>query len=273
VTARVVSNLDKDLLRRLLVPIPAALRFTLDPSRLLAALDITVRASTEKVAEGVTHLTVNTSGNFRIDEPFVDRMYRVVGGRRVIDPAQPLDIIAGSEFPMEEFILNYPGDAAGILSTNLATTTELVKSSDPVIFPPARFIYRLIKADPLLAAQVVQRLEEQGKRDLVLESLAYLAYDARRLALVPTLPIALEADGQFLAHLSQLQGALWLGTGIREVVGFYYPRMVRGDVPPDFVESFRETLQGAIALLEDGPVKRELEEVTERYFRIAFDER
>jgi len=49
--------------------------------------------------------------------------------------------------------------------------------------------------------------------------------------------------------------------------------MVRGDVPPDFVESFRETMQGAIASLEDGPVKRELKKVTDGYFRIAFDER
>ena len=264
IAAEVVSALDNELLRRLLVPIPVTLRFILEPHRLLAALDITEDASAEDVAEGITFMMLNTSGNYRIDEPFVDQTYRVVAARGAGDPAQTLGLIADATFPMERFILDQGEDAARILAADLEVTTDLVRSSDTALFPPPRFIYRLIAADPSLAARVVQRLESRGERALVLEALAYFAYDARRLAQVPALPISLESDGRFLAHLTLLHGNEWLEARVREAADLYRDRSARGDAPAGFVEAYRQTLEAAVTTVEDVEARRALEVVIEK---------
>ena len=266
VTASVVSALDDDLLRRLLVPIPATLRFILEPPRLLAALGITTTAPPEQISQGITHMVVNTAGNFRIDEPFDDEMYRLVAERGASAPAQTLGVIAEATFPMERFILNHPEDASRILGADLAMTTRLVRESDRVTFPPARFVYRLISADATLAARVVQRLEDKGHRDLVVEALAYFAYDARRRDQFPALPISLEADGRFLAHLLELRGSEWLESRIGEVVSLYEERMARGDAPLDFLEAYRRTLDAAVETFEDLKIRRGLAGVVESAF-------
>ena len=113
---------------------------------------------------------------------------------------------------------------------------------------------------------MVQRLGDEGHRDLVVEALAYFAYDARRRGQFPALPISLEADGRFLARLLELRGSEWLESRIGEVVSLYEERMARGDSPTDFVEAYRRTLDAAVETFEDLEIRRGLAGVVESAF-------
>ena len=143
---RVVAALEDSLLRSLLEPIPARLRFLLTLERLLESLNINSEAPPKQLAQGITDMVVNTSGNFRIDEPFQDEMYQVVAARDAKDPIETLRIIRDSTFPIERFVLVHPKEASLILGADVDVTADLVEDSDPVFFPPARFVYRLIAA-------------------------------------------------------------------------------------------------------------------------------
>ena len=256
VAANTVAALSDGLLRRLLEPVPAELRFTLEPPRLLSALDITADAPPNSIAEGITHMVENTSGNFRIDEPFDDELFRLMAAR---PPKEALEIIAASRFPVQSFILDHPQDAAAVFRANLDTTAALVLRSDPVTFPPARFVYRLVHADPTLAADLLQRLDQQGQRELVRDSLAHLAYDAHRAAQFPGLPISLEADGKFLAALLDLQGQDWFTQALTDSVERHQAQITAGDLPPDFLTAYRETLNTAVGSVRDTSARESLE--------------
>ena len=253
VAANTVAALDDGLLRRLLEPVPAELRFTLEPPRLLSALGINRDAPPKNAAEGITYMVENTSGNFRIDEPFDEELYRLMAAR---PPKDSLDIIAAARFPVQSFILGHPKDAAAVFRANLDTTATLVLRSDPVTFPPARFVYRLVHADPTLAAELLTLLDQQGHRALVLDSLAHLAYDARRAA---QFPISLEADGQFLAALLELHGSEWLKQALADSVERYQAQVTAGDLPPDFLTAYRQTLNTAAESLSDASSKETLQ--------------
>ena len=57
-----------------------------------------------------------------------------------------------------------------------------------------------------------------GDLDLVLETMAFFAYDAHRPSQVPSLPISLEADGRFLSELVGLMGGPWLMQQMSETI-------------------------------------------------------
>ena len=265
--SEVVAALEDSLLRRLLVAVPAKLRGLLEPDRFLKFLDITPESSQEEIGQGIREMIAYPSGNFRIDEPFLNEMYRVVATRGRNAPLETLDLIAISPFPLERFIRLHPQAAVDILAQNLDTTTRLVKASDPVTFPPARLVYRLIYADPQFAALVVERLDEQGEAQLVLEALAHLAFDYDRLESFPSLPISLERDGQFLERLRQVMGEMWLEDRIGDAVLLYGERAERSEVQADFVPAYEKTLKAAAAELEDIEARNTLEGIIGRMFR------
>ena len=260
----VVAALDDSMLRRLLEPVPAKLRSLLDPPRLLEFLNITLDSTHPELVQGMQDMITFPSGNFRIDEPFIDEMYSVIAIRSRMEAAQTLSAIAGSAFPVERFLSLHPAAAVDLLSTDLDITTAMVKSSDPVILPPAKFVYRLIYADPEFAARVVQRLDRQGEDRLVLESLAHFAYDADRLRAVPGLPISLERDGRFLKGLLEDNGPEWLEQRMEEVVEVFQQRIVEKLAPGDFLAAYKRTLEAAASIIEDGEAGRTLEEITTR---------
>jgi hypothetical protein len=230
-------------------------------------LDITPGSPSEALSRGIADMIAYPSGNFRIDEPFLDEMYRVVATRSKNETRQMLRVLTSSPFPMERFILNHPGAAAALLASDLGTAARAVVESDPVVFSPAQFLYRLVYVDPGLAARLVQRLEERGERELVVESLARFAYDADRLEMLPGLPISLEKDGQFLARLLEGRGAEWVETRLKESVALYRGRVERREVASDFLEAYHRTIEGAISLVKDTSDRRTLEQVTAQAFR------
>ena len=265
-TRAIAAALDDSMLRRLLRVVPAKLRALLTPIRFLDFLDITLNSSANELSRGIEDMINYPSGNFRIDEPFVDEMYRVVAARARSNPARTLEVVARSSFPMERFLSLHPVEAVDLLSRNLETASEMVKAGDPLTFPPSRYVYRLIYADPELAARIVRLLDAQGKRDLVIESLVHFAYDADRLQAVPGLPISLSRDGRFFAELLEGQGTAWLEDRMVETVSLYRDRVQREEVPRDFLEAYETTLRAASATLHDDEARRSLNDILHRAF-------
>ena len=248
-TGRLLVALEDSTIRHLLRVIPATVRSRLEPGRLLEALSVTPGASAAQLRDGIDSFVAHTSGNFRIDRPQLKELFAIIVVRADRSPRATLDVVGGSRFPWEGFIGLHPDEAVRILSTDLGAAAEIVKRSDELTFPPARFVYRLVYADPEFAAQVVQRLHDDGEGELVVEALAHIAYDAHRLAAVPGLAISLENDGRFLLKLLNDRGAQWLQDGLAETVRVFAKRVEEGEVPRDFLEAYRDTLDGAVALV------------------------
>ena len=259
--AKVVAALEDPLLRRLIQPVPAHLRSLLEPPRLLEALGITLAATDNEVVKGIEDMVTYPSGNFRIERPFLEELYRLMAVRGIRHPLGTLHIVEESPFPVAGFIKLYPEESVAILSSDLDKALELVNRSDPVLLSPARLVYHLIFADAEFAARFVIRLAEDGEDELVLESLAHFAYDAHRLASAPNLAISLVSDGRFLEELLKSLGTTWLEAQIRSVVELYAKRIEAGEVPKDFLNAHRATLTAAVATLEYAENRAQLEEL------------
>ena len=267
-TARtVVAALDDSMLSRLLRSVPTHLYNFLTPARFLEFLNITPDSSPDELDRGIEDMITYPSGNFRIDEPFLDEMYRVVVGRSRMAPRETLDVVAHSPFPMERFIGLHPAAAVNLMSTDVETTLEIVKTSDPVTFHPTRFVYRLIHADPEFAALLVEHLDAANEDGLVIEALAHFAYDADRVEAIPELPISLERDGRFLKRLLEDKGVEWLEDRIGKAVALYEQRANANVVSDDFLEAYERILRTAASRLEDMEAGRTLEGVIDRVFR------
>ena len=240
-----MGQMDKPVVRALMVPVPVQLRAIFRPEELLDKLDITSGASDGHLRRGITLLIQDTSGNYRIDEPFLERLYTVMAERVVTEPMDTLRVMTERPFPIEGMILRQPGAAAAALSGDIQLAAALVKDSDPVLAPPARIIHRLIFADPSLAAKLVTTLYEQGESLLVTESLAYFAYDKARSDKYPQLPISVAKDGEFLESLLIRQGDEWLTNRLAGAMELYEGRVAAGEVPSAFLRHYRDTLQAA----------------------------
>ena len=266
-TKAIVAALDDSILRRLLSAVPPKLRGLLTPVRFLEFLEITIDSPPKRLTLGLGEMITHPSGNFRIDEPFLGEMYRVIAARGRIAPLETIVVIAASPFPLERFIARHPAAAVDLLATDLDITSKMVKDSDPVILAPGRLVYRLIYADPAFAARLVERLDELGETALVVESLAHFAYDADRLQAVPALPISLERDARFLKTLFQDQGAEWLEGRLKEASNLYSQRVEAREAPDDFLRAYERTLRAAASRLEDREIARTLDEIIGRVFR------
>ena len=261
----ITAGLDGERVRALMAPVPVQMRVILDPGTLLGKLGITEDAPIELLAQGTDLLLEETSGNYRIDEPFLEQLYRVIAERAEANAVEAALIIGRSGFPLEGLIQSQPSAASRVLSADIDTAMRLVESSDPVLAPPARIIYRLVFADPVLAARLVDGFDRRGDGNIVVESLAYLAYDKSRSEKFPALPISLEQDGAFLAQLLSTNGEAWLAGQLKASVRAYSSRADNGEVPPEFLAQYRQTLQAAAAFAPVG--SSILTEVVERAFR------
>ena len=242
---RVMGAASKQTVRDLMPTVPVQLRTLLGPEILLEKLDITANAAEADLRSGINLLIEESSGNYRIDEPFLERLYGVMAERAEESPGEALRVFYDTPFPLEGMIQNQPAPAAAALSSDLDMTVMLVENSDAVTAPPARIIYRLIAADPHLACALLIALEHRGQSEMVAESLAYFAHDKARAERFPQLPISLSQDGAFLNSLLERQGAEWLEAHLAEAVALYRVRAANGEVAPDFLAHYRETLEAA----------------------------
>ena len=234
---------DQATVRALMLPVPVQLRTILGPEGLLEKLDVTAAAADADLGRGITLLIQEPSGNYRVDEPFLERLYAVMAERAWTAPGEVARVMAETPFPLEGMILSQP--AAAALSSGLGLGLILIENSDLVLAPPARIIHRLTMADPPLAAELVIALEQRGESRLVTESLVYFDYDKARSERFPELPIFVSQDSTFLKSLLERQGAEWLKMRLAAVVALYRERAIARQVAPDFLERHRETLQAA----------------------------
>ena len=244
----ITAGLDGERVRVLMRPVPVQMRVVLDPGTLLGKLGITAGAPNELLAQGVELLLEETSGNYRIDGPFLEQLYRVIAERAELNSNETALTIRRQKFPLEGLIQSQPSAASRVLSADIDTALRIVESSDPVVAPPARIIYRLIHSDPILAARLVGGFDRRGDYEIVIESLAYVAYDKSRSERFPALPISLKQDGMFLEQLLGLKGEAWLEEQVKASVQTYRSRAENGEVSPEFPAQYRQTLQAAAAL-------------------------
>ena len=261
----ITAGLDGERAQTLMRAAPVQMRIILDPGTLLGKLGIAADAPNELLSPGVDLLLEETSGNYRIDEPFLEQLYRVIAERAETNTVETALVISQHRFPLESFILSQPATASLIMSGDIDTALSIVESSDPVIAPPARIIYRLIYSDPVVAARLVDGFDRRGNDEVVVESLAYLAYDKSHSEKFPALPISLEQDGVFLEQLLNARGEGWLSEQLQTAAQTYRSRAENGEVSPEFPAQYRQTLQAAAAVT---PVSSGvIAEVVERAFQ------
>ena len=249
VAGRVMSALDKETVRELMVPVPFQLRTLFGPKELLDKLDVTIEAPEADLRRGIALLIEEPSGNFRVDEPFLERLFRVMASRVQQAPDRTARVMAETPFPLEGMVISQPSAVSDILSRDLDQALLLVENSDSVVAPPWRILYQLIRADAPLAAVLVVALDRRGENQLVTETLAYFAYDNARSAKFPELPISVGRVAVFLAALLEQQGAEWLQARLSEAVELYRGRIAREEVAPGFLDRYRDTLDAAAGLL------------------------
>ena len=257
---RIMSQMDKATVRALMPPAPIQLRAILQPEGMLEKLDITANAAEADLHQGIGLLIQHSSGNYRIDEPFLERLYKVMEERTRTRPGESLRVMAETPFPLEGMILRQPDAASAALSGDIGLAVKLVKESDPVLAPPARIIHRLIAADPSLAARLVAALDQWGESLLVAESLAYFAYDKARSERYPQLPLSVSRDGDFLHSLLAQKGSEWLSARLASAVELYRRRAASSEVAPNFLNHYRDTLEAA-ATTQGADAGRRLAEI------------
>ncbi len=247
IARRIMQQMDKTTVQALMSPVPTQLRGIFQPEGLLEKLDITAEASDSDFRQGISLLVGDISGNYRIDEPFLERLYAVMAERTAVDPRNSLRVMAETPFPLEGMIIRQPEAASATMSSDISAAAMLITESDAILSPPARIVYRVTAADPSLAATIVIELDNQGKSALVRESLAYFAYDKVRSDKFPRLSISVANTGEFLQSLLARKGAGWLSARIREAVELYRQRADSGEVAADFLHQYRQTLEAAAA--------------------------
>ena len=84
---------------------------------------------------------------------------------------------------------------------------------------------------------------------MVAEFLSYFAYDKARSEKFPQLPISVSQDGAFLESLLERQGPAWLQSRLAGAVEIYRQRIATGEVAPNFLDRYRETLEAAAGTL------------------------
>ena len=254
---RIAAAMDQGVVRGLMAAVPVQLRGILGPGELLELLDVTAGAADGDLRRGIGLLVGEPSGNYRIDEPFLEGLYAVMTERARGAPLAAARVMGEPGFPLEGMILHQPGAAALALGSDLELAADLVAGGDAVTSPPARIVWRLIGADPGLAAGVVRVWAERGEDGLVTESLAYLAYDKVRGEKFPGLGISISGDGAFLGALLEGQGAEWLEARLAGAVSLYRGRAAAGEAPADFLERWRDTLAAAADALGQGQGDRQ----------------
>lgn len=238
----IFGEIDNETIQALMAPAPVHMRNILGPELLLRKLDVTATATEEALLTGLALLINESSGNYRIDEPFLELLYEVMAERISRAPTAALAVMSEPHFPVEGMLLKQPEAAAAAFFSDAGRSLEIVKSGDPVLAPPARLVYRLISASPQLAAELLVALDQHGERQIATESLVYLAYDKSRSEKFPKLPISLESNGQFLASLMEKKGAAWLESRMTDAVAKYRRGISETEVSPDFLARYKETL-------------------------------
>ena len=274
----VLSEVDRPLTRQVLTGItpemarvvndegPAFTRFLLRPEELVSVLGFGDTRDPARIAELAVLLNENVSATPHIDEPFLEAVYRRIVELGQGDPTGAIRLFAETGLLVEPFLVNMPEEAVALFSRDVGAAAEVFETANPVRVPAARAVYRLVQAEPELAARITIHYEEQGAVETVDDALLFFAYDLPRLRTQPALPISLENDAAYLEALAALQGDDWLEATLARALRRYRGRIADGEVGRGFLETYRETLEASIATIGDPESRLRLEAIVAAAF-------
>ena len=257
VTARSVINSmgDEAILRIHRNKASALMNGSIEPWRLLQALDITTTTSREEVIAGIDSLLEKSSGNFKIDEPFTNLAYQVIADRGERDFQDALEVLGETQIPLLGLVTERPEAAKKILSSDLERAAKLISNVEGYAITTQGIIHGIIFVDADLAARVVQALSKQGREEVVSESLIVFAFDSHRLRVNPSLKLSLENDKLFLQHLIESLGQKAVQAHMEKTLLKYRREVEEKRIDPSFIKEYRNTLKRILELEED-PEKR-----------------
>ncbi len=260
-TRDLMNRLSDGLILRMLKNKASAVRSNnIAPERLLQALEITPEQSTKQIVKGLQTLLERTSGNFRIDAPFTNLAYGVIGEIGDVDPHRATVILKDSKVPLLDFVRAQPKAAVGILGSDIGETAKLVANQEGYVSSPHGIIHGVVFYDPELAARIVLEAERQGLNDIGTDSLVVFAFDAGRLEINPSLQLSLAGDQSFLQHLIEEKGADWLQERLTASLRKYREFEFEEKIDETFIQEYRRTLLRLIPLEEDVDKRTTLQE-------------
>ncbi len=259
-TRRLLKGLPPETALLVLKKGPAYVRFLLEPEELITVLGFDGELTQERLVQLAGIINDYVAGPRATDELFLNAAYRRIVERGEESPADALAVFSESGLLVEPFLVGFPEAAAALVSAEPAVAAQVFREANPVRLPPARAIYRLVQADPLVAARLTLEYDRLGNSETVQQAIMFFAYDAQRLRSQPELSkISIENDGSFLAELVEVKGEAWLRDRLTAFRESYEVRLQAGEADPGFLDAFKETVAEGIADLPDGqrePIER-----------------
>ncbi|MEE9285200.1 MAG: hypothetical protein V3V35_05660, partial [Dehalococcoidia bacterium] len=262
-TRSVLNGITPEMARVVNDKGPAFTRFLLEPEELVRALGFSEVDDPARLAELAVLLNENVSATAHIDHRFLESVYRRIVQLGESDPGEALRLFAETGLLVEPFLVNMPDEAAALIARDPAAAAAAFETANPVRLPPARAIYRLVQADPGLAARITLLYDDRGSDDVVDDALFFFAYDLPRKQAQPALPISLEKDARYLEALAAMRGDDWLETTLKRAVRRSGERIEAGEVDAAFLETYRATLERSLATLDAPETRRRLEAVVD----------
>ena len=267
----VVSSVDRELARDVLLGLSEeTLRFVvtrdastvrglLDPEEVIPRLGFGDGRDPEGLARIVPLVLKGLLARPLRESAYLDALYD-----RVVDigegsPAAAMRVFVDTRLYLEPFLVQRPGEAARLFGADPKAAVDVLREASPIRVPPAWAIYRLVNADPQVAARLTLELEDQGHGETVEDALAFFAFDAPRLRAQPGLPISLENDARFLLALADLRGDTWLASALTRSLDRYREVVDAGEIDPAFVDTYRETLAAVVANVTEAEPRQRLE--------------
>ncbi len=251
-TKNVVNGMSTDALLRAYRNQPSSImNGTVAPQRLLDALNIRADKSQAEIVKGISTFLEHSSGNFKIDEPFILLTYDLIADIGRTDHKNALQIFEETRLPLLRFVQKHPTDARAILLQDTGRAARLIASVQGFENTPQGVIYGIINVDPDLAASLVKALHTQGQASIVAESTIFFAFDASRIQTVPSIKLSLEKDGVFLERLHDSLGKDTLQNYMAQAIGQYQQEVRDVKIDPTFIEEYRRTLKAILAFEKD----------------------
>ena len=265
-TIHLLTGLSPEAARLVYDEGPAFVRFLLQPEQLIDVLGFASVSDPERLTELAKLFTEKVSATPSIDEPFLEALYRRVVALGETSPAQALEVFAASGLWLEPFLRLMPQKAAVLLEAEPALAAKVLREANPVRVPPARAIYRVVQANPTVAARLTLEFDRQGDGETVADALAFFAYDLPRKASQPSLPISLERDGEYLAALLDLAGPQWLASALDQTVDRYRAMIDRAELDPEFLQVYHRTVSSSVETVPDVQAREALRSIVRQVF-------
>jgi len=255
ISTSVIGAIPDSLLLRLLDVRPSAARVgEVQPERLLNAVGVTLNATPDALIQGIALLAENSSGNFEIDAPFDEAMYKLLDRFAASDPNLVLRVFGETDLKLLPWVTGHAKEAAMVLGADLDRSAVLLVALDGPEPTPERIIRQLAYFDAETAADLMLAALETGRGDVLTGMLNTFVYDAYWSGLGTGPASRLDSAGALLIALRDRVGdgrtAELVGVGVSD----YLSGVDSGDLESEYRSRHIETLEslaGAASNAED----------------------